>query len=91
MATYSNYIVYQILAEAGLPPGVVQFVPGPAPEVVAAALKSPDFAALHFTGSTAVFKSLWKDVAANLDVYKTYPRLVGETGEFVILGFVRGF
>ncbi|KAI0737700.1 delta-1-pyrroline-5-carboxylate dehydrogenase [Daedaleopsis nitida] len=79
-AIYSNYIVYQILAEAGVPPGVIQFVPGPAEEVVAQVLASPDFAALHFTGSTFVFKKLWKDIAANLDIYKSYPRIVGETG-----------
>jgi 1-pyrroline-5-carboxylate dehydrogenase len=79
-ATYSNYIVYQILAEAGVPPGVIQFVPGPPAEVVAQALAHPQFAALHFTGSTHVFKSLWKDIAKNLDTYRGYPRIVGETG-----------
>jgi len=79
-ATYSNYIVYQILAEAGVPPGVIQFVPGPPAEVVAQAISHPSFAALHFTGSTFVFKKLWKDIAANLDKYKGYPRIVGETG-----------
>ncbi|KAF8885744.1 Aldehyde/histidinol dehydrogenase [Infundibulicybe gibba] len=79
-ATYSNYIVYQILAEAGVPPGVIQFVPGPPPEVVAQAINHRSFAALHFTGSTFVFKKLWKDIAANLDTYKGYPRIVGETG-----------
>jgi 1-pyrroline-5-carboxylate dehydrogenase len=79
-ATFSNYIVYQILAEAGIPPGVIQFVPGPPPEVVAQAINNPNFAALHFTGSTFVFKKLWKDIAANLDIYKGYPRIVGETG-----------
>ncbi len=79
-AVYSNYLVYQILAEAGIPAGVIQFVPGPAEEVVGQAIASPDFAALHFTGSTFVFKKLWKDIAANLDIYKSYPRIVGETG-----------
>jgi 1-pyrroline-5-carboxylate dehydrogenase len=79
-ATYSNYIVYQILQEAGLPAGVIQFVPGPPPEVVAQCIKHPNFAALHFTGSTHIFKKLWKDIAANLDTYKSYPRIVGETG-----------
>ncbi|KDR84224.1 hypothetical protein GALMADRAFT_236909 [Galerina marginata CBS 339.88] len=79
-ATYSNYLVYQILAEAGVPPGVIQFVPGPPPEVVAQAINHPSFAALHFTGSTFVFKKLWKDIAMNLDKYKGYPRIVGETG-----------
>lgn len=79
-ATYSNYLVYQILAEAGVPPGVIQFVPGPPPEVVAQAIGHPDFSALHFTGSTFVFKKLWKDIAANLDKYRGFPRIVGETG-----------
>ncbi|KIK98302.1 hypothetical protein PAXRUDRAFT_31261 [Paxillus rubicundulus Ve08.2h10] len=79
-ATYSNYLIYQILAEAGVPPGVIQFVPGPPPEVVAQAIGHPSFAALHFTGSTFVFKKLWKDIAANLDKYRGYPRIVGETG-----------
>ena len=79
-ATYSNYLIYQILAEAGVPPGVIQFVPGPPPEVVAQVIGHANFAALHFTGSTFVFKKLWKDIAANLDNYKSYPRIVGETG-----------
>ncbi|KAG2369753.1 Aldehyde/histidinol dehydrogenase [Suillus spraguei] len=69
-----------ILAEAGIPAGVIQFVPGPPPEVVAQAISHPSFAALHFTGSTFIFKKLWKDIAANLDKYKGYPRIVGETG-----------
>jgi len=79
-ATYSNYIVYQLLEEAGVPPGVIQFVPGPPVDVVAQAISHPSFAGLHFTGSTAVFKKLWKDIAQNLDIYKGYPRIVGETG-----------
>lgn len=79
-ATYSNYLVHQILTEAGVPPGVIQFVPGPPPEVVAQAIAHRHFAALHFTGSTFVFKKLWKDIAANVDKYKSYPRIVGETG-----------
>ena len=79
-ATYSNYLIYQIFKEAGVPPGVIQFVPGPPAEVVGQAIAHPSFAALHFTGSTHVFKKLWKDIALNLDVYKGYPRIVGETG-----------
>lgn len=79
-AIYSNYLVHQVFTEAGVPPGVIQFVPGPPAEVVGQAISHPDFAALHFTGSTAVFKKLWKDIAANLDKYKGYPRIVGETG-----------
>lgn len=79
-ATYSNYLVYRILAEAGVPPGVIQFVPGPPPEVVGQCINHPSFSALHFTGSTFVFKKLWKDIAANVDKYSGYPRIVGETG-----------
>ncbi|KAF7984744.1 hypothetical protein HWV62_11693 [Athelia sp. TMB] len=80
MATYSNYIVHQIFTEAGVPSGVIQFVPGPPAEVVGQAIGHRSFAALHFTGSTHVFKQLWKDIANNLDIYKGYPRIVGETG-----------
>lgn len=80
MATYANYLTHKIFLEAGVPPSVIQFVPGPPAEVVQQALRHPSFAALHFTGSTFVFKQLWKDIAANLDVYKGYPRIVGETG-----------
>ncbi|KAG0006926.1 1-pyrroline-5-carboxylate dehydrogenase [Modicella reniformis] len=79
-ATYASYVVYQILKEAGLPDGVIQFIPGPAPEVVGQVLKHPEFAALHFTGSTHVFRKLWKDIANNIENYKSYPRIVGETG-----------
>lgn len=79
-ATLSSYIVYQIFTEAGIPPGVIQFVPGPPPEIVGQAIAHPSFAALHFTGSTFVFRKLWQDIAANLDKYKGYPRIVGETG-----------
>ncbi|KAF9193128.1 1-pyrroline-5-carboxylate dehydrogenase [Haplosporangium sp. Z 767] len=79
-ATYSSYVVYEIMREAGLPPGVIQFIPGPAPEVVAQVLKHHEFAALHFTGSTHVFRKLWKDIGNNIEHYKSYPRIVGETG-----------
>ncbi|KAG7089848.1 hypothetical protein E1B28_011492 [Marasmius oreades] len=80
MATLANYITYQIFTEAGIPPGVIQFVPGPPPEVVAQAINHKAFAGLHFTGSTFVFKKLWKDISSNLDIYRGYPRIVGETG-----------
>jgi len=80
MATYANYLTHKIFLEAGVPPSVIQFVPGPPADVVQQALRHPSFAALHFTGSTFVFKQLWKDIAANLDRYKSYPRIVGETG-----------
>jgi len=89
-ATYSNYIIHQILTEAGVPPGVIQFVPGPPPDVVAQAIAHPEFAGLHFTGSTFVFKKLWKDIATNIDSYKSYPRIVGETGARFDGGTQRG-
>lgn len=77
---YSNYLVYQILLEAGLPPNVIQFVPGDAEEISSVLFNHPEFAGLHFTGSTAVFKKLWRNIGNNIDIYKSYPRLVGETG-----------
>lgn len=79
-AVYSNYLIQKIFMEAGLPAGVIQFLPGPAPELVGASIAHPDFASLHFTGSTHVFKQLWKQIAQNIDVHKSYPRIVGETG-----------
>jgi 1-pyrroline-5-carboxylate dehydrogenase len=81
-ATYSNYLIHKIFLEAGLPPSVIQFVPGDPEVVVKEALESRDFAGLHFTGSTAVFRSLWKQIADGVGEgrYKSYPRVVGETG-----------
>jgi len=79
-AVYSNYLIHKILIEAGLPPGVIQFLPGAPSTVVDGALEHRDFAGLHFTGSTAVFQSLWQRIASNLDKYKSFPRIVGETG-----------
>lgn len=79
-ATYSNYLTHKILLEAGLPPSVVQFVPGSPPDIVKQCVDSPDFAGLHFTGSTHIFRKLYKDIAQNIDIYKGYPRIVGETG-----------
>ncbi|CAO3703493.1 unnamed protein product [Rhizopus stolonifer] len=79
-AVYSNYLVYEILVEAGLPAGVIQFVPGDAPEVCGHAIANPEFSSLHFTGSTHVFRKLWKDIGNNIEKYKSYPRIVGETG-----------
>lgn len=77
---YSNYLLMELFAEAGLPPGVINFVPGDAEMVTKTVLAQRDFAGLHYTGSTAVFRSLWHKVGANLDQYRDYPRLVGETG-----------
>ncbi|MGA1780738.1 MAG: L-glutamate gamma-semialdehyde dehydrogenase, partial [Planctomycetota bacterium] len=79
-AVLSNHHVMKLLEEAGLPPGVIQFVPGPAEEVTTQLLAQPDFAGLHFTGSTAVFRELWRRIAEGLPHYRSYPRIVGETG-----------
>jgi 1-pyrroline-5-carboxylate dehydrogenase len=85
-AVLSNYVVLSVLEEAGLPPGVINFVPGPAAQVSELVLADRALAGIHFTGSTEVFQALWKQVAANLTAYAGYPRLVGETGgkDFVL-------
>jgi 1-pyrroline-5-carboxylate dehydrogenase len=70
----------QLFEEAGLPPGVINMLPGSGYELTPTAITHRDFGALHFTGSTDVFRSIWKTVANNLENYKSYPRLVGETG-----------
>ena len=79
-AMLSNWFIYKLLEEAGLPPGVINFLPGNPIEVSERLLSDRHLAGIHFTGSTAVFQSLWKTVAANLDGYAGYPRIVGETG-----------
>ena len=79
-ASYSNYLVLRLLQEAGLPPGVVNFVPGPATVISERLLADRHLGGIHFTGSTEVFQMLWKQVATNLTGYADYPRLVGETG-----------
>jgi len=79
-AVLSNYFVMKLLEDAGLPPGVVNFVPGPAAEVSERVVADRAFAGIHFTGSTEVFQALWQQVGANLTSYAGYPRLVGETG-----------
>ncbi|KAI9839958.1 MAG: hypothetical protein M1819_000150 [Sarea resinae] len=81
-AIASNWVLYSILLEAGLPPHVIQFIPGDAEATTKAVLAHPQFAALHFTGSTAVFRSLYGQIAANIaqGTYRGYPRIVGETG-----------
>jgi 1-pyrroline-5-carboxylate dehydrogenase len=85
-ALLSNWLFYQILREAGLPDGVIQFVPGDSSTVSDVLLSDPRLAGIHFTGSTPVFHSLWKGVAQRIDTYRGYPRLVGETGgkDFVL-------
>jgi 1-pyrroline-5-carboxylate dehydrogenase len=79
-AAYSNYFLLKLLEEAGLPPGVVNFVPGPASQISERVIADRQLGGIHFTGSTEVFQSLWKQVATNLTGYADYPRLVGETG-----------
>jgi 1-pyrroline-5-carboxylate dehydrogenase len=81
-AIASNWLVHQILLEAGLPKNVIQFVPGDAEEVTSTVLNHREFAALHFTGSTAVFRSLYGKIAQGVaeGKYRSYPRIVGETG-----------
>jgi 1-pyrroline-5-carboxylate dehydrogenase len=85
-ATLSNWHVFELLREAGLPDGVINFVPGPAAAISDAVLADEHLAGIHFTGSTPVFQSLWQTVGSNLARYRGYPRLVGETGgkDFVL-------
>ncbi|KAH7024771.1 1-pyrroline-5-carboxylate dehydrogenase [Microdochium trichocladiopsis] len=78
-AILSSWLFNKIMIEAGLPAGVVQFVPGEAAPVTDAALSSRHFSALHFTGSTDVFRSLWSKIAAQVGSFTSYPRMVGET------------
>ncbi len=85
-AVLSNYYLMRLFEEAGLPPGVINFLPGNPIEVTEAALSHTAFAGVHFTGSTAVFQALWKTVGERIAGYRSYPRLVGETGgkDFII-------
>jgi 1-pyrroline-5-carboxylate dehydrogenase len=76
----SNYYLMQLFKEAGLPDGVINFIPGSGSMIGRIALEDPNFAGLHFTGSTGVFNSMWKTISGNLERYKSYPRIVGETG-----------
>ena len=79
-AMVSAHWLLKLLEAAGLPPGVVNFVPGPGRAVGDPALASPELAGLHFTGSTAVFPGMWRTIAESLPRYRSYPRIVGETG-----------
>jgi 1-pyrroline-5-carboxylate dehydrogenase len=85
-AMLSAYYVMKLLEAAGLPPGVINFVPGDAQTVSDVALGDRDLAGVHFTGSTAVFNSMWKTIGANMSRYAGYPRIVGETGgkDFIV-------
>jgi 1-pyrroline-5-carboxylate dehydrogenase len=79
-ALLSNYLLMKIFKEAGLPDGVVNFIPGQGSLIGSVVTKSPDFAGFHFTGSTGTFNSIWKAIGENLPIYKNYPKIVGETG-----------
>ncbi|MDT8412516.1 MAG: L-glutamate gamma-semialdehyde dehydrogenase [Vicingaceae bacterium] len=83
---YSAHVIMELFKEAGLPDGVINIVYASGPEFGEAVFKHPDFSGLHFTGSTGVFKNLWKTIGNNIDLYKSYPRIVGETGgkDFII-------
>lgn len=83
---FSAKVIVDVFKEAGLPDGVINVVYGDPVMITDTALASPDFAGIHYTGSTSVFKGLWKKIGDNIDTYKTYPRIVGETGgkDFII-------
>jgi 1-pyrroline-5-carboxylate dehydrogenase len=76
----SNYYLMKVFQEAGIPDGVINFVPGSGALISSIVLKHRDLAGIHFTGSNSTFDSLWKQISDNLSVYKSYPKLVGETG-----------
>ena len=81
-AIASNYVIHEILMEAGLPPNVIQFIPGDAEQITDTVLAHRDFASLHYTGSTAVFRSLYGAISKGVTEarYRSYPRIVAETG-----------
>ena len=79
-AIYSNYFVMRLLMEAGIPAGVINFLPSRGSDIEKHVISSEHLAGVHFTGSTKVFNNIWKNVGMNLDRYRNYPRLVGETG-----------
>jgi len=77
---YSSYVIMELYKEAGLPDGVINFLPGSGSEIGNKVLNHKDLAGIHFTGSTETFRSIWKTVSNNIENYKNYPKLVGETG-----------
>jgi 1-pyrroline-5-carboxylate dehydrogenase len=85
-AMLSAYYIMKLLEEAGLPPGVINFLPGDPVAISNVALSHRDLAGVHFTGSTAVFNSMWQAIGANMSRYGSYPRIVGETGgkDFIV-------
>ncbi len=85
-AILSGYYTLKVLEAAGMPPGVINFIPGDAREITNLLLDSPDLAGVHFTGSTEVFNAMWKKIGENVGRYRSYPRIVGETGgkDFIV-------
>ncbi|CAH1001993.1 1-pyrroline-5-carboxylate dehydrogenase 1 [Neolewinella maritima] len=83
---YSAVVIMELFEAAGLPKGVINLIYTDGPEVGDIVFKHPDFAGLHFTGSTKVFQELWREIGQNISTYKTYPRIVGETGgkDFIV-------
>lgn len=83
---YSAQVILEIFKEAGVPDGVINMIMGNSSMITDTLLSSPDFAGVHFTGSTGVFRDIWKTIGDNIHLYKTYPRIVGETGgkDFII-------
>ena len=79
-ALYSAHFMYKLFEAAGLPPGVINMVPGHGPDVGNPTFASPEFAGLHFTGSTGTFQYMWRTIGSNIADYHAYPRIVGETG-----------
>ncbi len=79
-AVFSAYVIMEVLKEAGLPDGVINLIYVAGPVLSDVVLNHPDFAGIHFTGSTAVFQGIWKKIGENISIYKNYPRIVGETG-----------
>ena len=79
-AVLPAYYIMQLLIEAGLPPGVINFIPGKGNKVGPTAINNSNLAGIHFTGSTRVFQNMWETIGKNISTYKSYPRIVGETG-----------
>ncbi|MHA1515467.1 MAG: L-glutamate gamma-semialdehyde dehydrogenase, partial [Candidatus Heimdallarchaeaceae archaeon] len=85
-AVYPSYYIMSILMEAGLPHGVINFVPGQGAVIAKQVLNHRDLAGVHFTGSTGTFQWIWRKIGENISTYRTYPRIVGETGgkDFIV-------
>ena len=79
-AVYSSYFMMKLFVEAGVPEGVINFVPGSGKDIGPTIMKNQNLAGVHFTGSTNVFQGMWKTIGENINNYKSYPRIVGETG-----------